>query len=91
MTSMNMPGISLSLLNLTNVASECSSTSVAQLLEFIDAPHNSPAWPATQNIYPLPEKLRNRRRADQFTEVAKEETNLAPDGPKLQGQANPSS
>lgn len=84
MGSMNMPGISLSLLNLTNIAAECSFTSVEHLLQLIDAPHTSVAWPATQNIYPLPEKLRNRKRADQFTEADKEEK-VVVQGPKLQG------
>ena len=86
MTSMNMPGISLSLLNLTNVAAECSSTPSKTLLEYLDAPHRSPGWPATGNIYPLPAKLGNRKRADQYTEVAKEEKKAAPSGPKLLGK-----
>jgi len=84
MTSMNMPGVSLSLLNLTNVAAECSFTSTEKLLELLDAPHNSPAWPANQNVYPLPEKLKGRKMADKFTEVEKEEE-IVSKGPKLQG------
>ena len=82
MTSMNMPGISLSLLNLTNVAAECSFTSTTKLLELLDAPHNSPAWPANQGVYPLPEKLKNRKRQDRFVEVEKEEE-IVSTGPRL--------
>lgn len=84
MGSMNMPGVSLSLLNLTNIADECPFASVEHLLQLIDAPHTTTAWPATQNIYPVPEKLKSRKRADQFTEVDKEEKVVAT-GPKLDG------
>lgn len=72
MGSMNMPGISLTLLNLTNVSEECSIP-VPKLLELLDAPHNSPAWPTTHGIYPLPENLERRKREDAWVEVAKEE------------------
>jgi dihydroxyacetone kinase len=86
MGSMNMPGISLSLLNLTNIAEECSFTSTAHLLELIDAPHNTPAWPATQNIYPVPPHLAQRKRADMFTEVEQEVKVVHADGPKMIGE-----
>ncbi|WWC72612.1 dihydroxyacetone kinase [Kwoniella pini CBS 10737] len=83
MGSMNMPGISLSLLNLTNVADEHSFVSTSELLEFLDAPHNSPAWPATAQRYPLPETLRNRKRTDAFTEVEEEKEEVYTGGAKL--------
>jgi dihydroxyacetone kinase len=85
MGSMNMPGVSLSLLNLTNIAEECSFTSTSHLLELIDAPHNTPGWPATQNMYPVPPNLASRKRADQFIEVEKEEKVVHTGGPKLIG------
>lgn len=69
---MNMPGISLTLLNLTNVSEECSIP-VPKLLEMLDAPHNSPAWPSTQNMYPVPESLGSRKRQDAWVDVKKEE------------------
>ncbi|WWD07286.1 dihydroxyacetone kinase [Kwoniella europaea PYCC6329] len=83
MGSMNMPGISLSLLNLTNVAAENSFVSTSRLLELLDAPHNSPAWPATSQRYPLPEGLRNRKREDAFTEVEEEKEEVYTGGAKL--------
>lgn len=85
MTSLNMPGISLSLLNLTNISSECSIVSVGRLLDFLDAPHNSPGWPAIP-IRPVPGKLDQRKREDKFTEVEKEEKQVPLEGPKLQSQ-----
>lgn len=88
MGSMNMPGISLSLLNLTNIAEECSFTSTKHLLELIDAPHNTPGWPATQNMYPVPPELAQRKRADQFIEVEKEEKVAHIGGPKMIGKSN---
>lgn len=87
MGSMNMPGVSLSLLNLTNVAADCGFTSVDHLLELLDAPHNTPAWPATQNIYPVPQSLASRKRADMFTEVEKEEKIVHTGGEKLVGRS----
>ncbi|ORY31220.1 Dak1 domain-domain-containing protein [Naematelia encephala] len=90
MGSMNMPGLSISLLNLTNVSVDCPEFQVDTLLDLLDAPHTSFAWPATQNIYPLPDALRTRTRADLFTEVKQEEKETTqnipdePSGPKLQ-------
>ena len=78
MGSMNMPGISLSLLNLTNVAAECPFT-VEDLLAKLDAPHNSSAWPTTQNIYPVPDALASRSRADQYIDI-EEEKKVVPEG-----------
>ncbi|WVQ85797.1 dihydroxyacetone kinase [Cryptococcus sp. DSM 104549] len=85
MGSMNMPGISLSLLNLTNVAADISSVSTEQLLTFLDAPHNSVSWPATSQIYPLPEALKGRKREDKFVEAEEEEKEEVVGGPQLFG------
>ncbi|ODN82872.1 dihydroxyacetone kinase [Cryptococcus amylolentus CBS 6039] len=85
MGSMNMPGISLSLLNLSNVAAENNFVSVPKLLEFLDAPHNSVAWPATSQIYPLPEHLKNRKREDKFIDVEEEKKEENIGGPELFG------
>lgn len=85
MGSMNMPGISLSLLNLTNVAEECSFVDTSKLIGFLDAPHNSVAWPATSQIYPLPEKLANRKREDKFVDVEEEKKEEVTGGPQLFG------
>lgn len=82
MGSMNMPGFSISLTNLSNI-SESTSVSVERLLELIDAPHNSVAWPATSRIYPVPEALAKRKRAEYFTEVEKEEKKAPIQGPKI--------
>ncbi len=86
MTSLNMPGISLSLLSLTNVASERPYVTTSKLLESLDAPHNSPGWPASGYTLPLPEKLKMRKRDDKFVEVEKEEKKIVPGGPKLLGE-----
>ncbi|EIW70120.1 hypothetical protein TREMEDRAFT_29967 [Tremella mesenterica DSM 1558] len=82
MGSMNMPGMSISLLNLTNVSEECG-LSIEELLELIDAPHNSPGWPATQNMYPVPDFLARRKREEHFTEVDAEPRKEVSKGPKL--------
>ena len=84
MGSMNMPGISLHLTNLTNISEEVKIPT-SRILELIDAPHTSFAWPATQNIYPLPKKLENRKRQDAFTEIEAEKKHEVPEGPKLPG------
>lgn len=83
MGSMNMPGISLSLLNLSNIERETGVTA-DRLIELIDAPHTSVAWPATEHVYSnLPKSLAARKRADQFTEVEVETKQAAHAGPKL--------
>jgi dihydroxyacetone kinase len=85
MGSMNMPGISLHLLNLTNVAADCPFKSTKDVLEMLDAPHRTPAWPTTHNIYPLPQEL-VRKRKDMFIEKPKvEEKKEVVKGPKLLG------
>ena len=88
MGSMNMPGLSISLTNLTNIAAD-TGVSTTKLLELIDAPHTSFAWPATQNIYPVPQKLQGRKRQDAFTEVEKEAKKEEAAGPTLQGEVAP--
>ncbi|OCF38378.1 dihydroxyacetone kinase [Kwoniella heveanensis CBS 569] len=88
MGSMNMPGISLSLLNLNNVSADCPFVSTDRLLELLDAPHNSVAWPATSQIYPLPERLRGRKREEQFTEVEEEREEIETGGAKLLADAD---
>ncbi|WOO82040.1 Dihydroxyacetone kinase [Vanrija pseudolonga] len=86
MGSMNMPGISISLLNLTNVAAD-TGVPVPQLISYIDAPHAATAWPATEHIWPVPKGLAARTRTDKFTEVAAEEKAAVPTGPELTGNA----
>ena len=86
MGSMNMPGISLSLLNLTNVAADCAKiTTVEHLIELIDAPHTSVAWPATQNIYPVPKALATKTRHERYAEEPEEEKKEDVGGPKVPG------
>lgn len=83
MGSMNMPGISLSLLNLSNIESETGVTA-DRLIELIDAPHTSVAWPATEHIYQnLPKSLASRKRHDQYIDVPEEKKETAPTGPKI--------
>lgn len=102
MASLNAPGFSISLLNLTHVAKtfasissepipnaisttsstksqEVTSISVEALLELIDAPHASAAWPGG-DIYPLPEHLQRRCMGERFIDV--------PDHPEAQVNGN---
>lgn len=101
MASLNAPGFSISLLNLTHVAKtfasislepipnavsttctkakEVTSISVESLLELIDAPHASAAWPGG-DIYPLPEHLQRRSMGERFIDV--------PDHPEAQVNGN---
>lgn len=85
MGSMNMPGISLTLLNLSNVSQECSIP-VLKLLELLDAPHNTPAWPTTQNMYPVPQALQDRKRQEAWVDVAKEEKPKRKESKKILGE-----
>ncbi|EJT49850.1 glycerone kinase [Trichosporon asahii var. asahii CBS 2479] len=83
MGSMNMPGMSLSVMNVSNVARD-TGLSVDKIISLLDAPHTAPAWPATAGVYPLPEKLRNRPLSERLTEISPEETKeSAPKGPAL--------
>lgn len=61
-TSMNMPGVSLTLLNLTSTASE-ASTSDDQLVAFLDFTHGALAWPGSV-LYPADERLAKRTLAE---------------------------
>ena len=83
MGSMNMPGISLTLLNLSNVSEECNIPA-SKLLEMLDAPHNSPAWPQTSGIYPLPQELK-RSRKDAWVDIEKEEKVVKKGGKQILG------
>lgn len=84
MGSMNMPGMSLSVLNVSNVARE-TGLSVEKLISLLDAPHTAPAWPATSSVYPLPAKLQNRPLSERLTEIPAETKESAPKGPRLEG------
>jgi dihydroxyacetone kinase len=86
MGSMNMPGISLTLLNLSNVSEE-TSIPVSRILELLDAPHNSPAWPATAGLFPLPKELEGRKRKDAWVDVAKEEKPIRKESNKIIGES----
>jgi dihydroxyacetone kinase len=89
MGSMNMPGISLHLLNLTNVTADFPAKSTTDLLDMIDAPHRTSAWPTTHNMYPVPADLKDRLRKDKFVE-SKKDSELKKEvaqGPKLTGES----
>ena len=64
MGSLNQPGFSLTLLNLTHVAK--STSSVDQVISLIDAPHASASWPTNSIIGSTPEALRNRTREERL-------------------------
>jgi len=57
---------------------------VEKLLELLDAPHNSPAWPQTSGIYPLPKDL-ERSRKDAWVDVEKEEKVVKKGGKQILG------
>lgn len=88
MGSMNMPGISLTLLNLTNVSDE-TSIPVDKLLELVDAPHRTPAWPTTHNLYPVSPELAHRKRQDAWVDVAKDEKPPKKESKPIYGQSVP--
>jgi len=50
----------------------------------LDAPHNSPAWPQTSGIYPLPKDL-ERVRKDAWVDVEKEEKVIKKGGKQILG------
>ena len=50
----------------------------------LDAPHNSPAWPQTSGIYPLPKDL-ERSRKDAWVDVEKEEKVVKKGGKQILG------
>jgi dihydroxyacetone kinase len=82
MTSLNAPGFSLTLLNLTHIATSVSS--VTELLAFVDAPHASAAWPST-SVFPVPEKLARRTREEKFVDIPAEHRLAVVGGSTLQG------
>ncbi|OZJ04492.1 hypothetical protein BZG36_02667 [Bifiguratus adelaidae] len=65
MTSMNAPGISISLLNLTNIA-KTSNHTLDELLQLIDAPHGTFSWPGSAVYQQLPDAIINRSREEKF-------------------------
>ncbi|KAJ7641469.1 Dak1 domain-containing protein [Roridomyces roridus] len=77
MTSLNAPGFSLTLLNLTHIAKSVSS--VEELIKFVDAPHASAAWPS-KSVYPTPTHLEKRAREEKFIEICVTEHKLAKSG-----------
>lgn len=68
MTSLNAPGISLSLLNLTNIAKD-TSHSIEDLLALIDAPHGTFSWPGGLVYSNVPEAIRNRPREQKILQA----------------------
>ncbi|KAJ7736744.1 Dak1 domain-containing protein [Mycena maculata] len=80
MTSLNAPGFSLTLLNLTRIAKTVSS--VDELLAFVDAPHASAAWPS-KSVYPVPERLAKRTRDEKFVDIPAEHKLAQVGGPTL--------
>ncbi|KAJ7471889.1 Dak1 domain-containing protein [Mycena latifolia] len=80
MTSLNAPGFSLTLLNLTHISKSVSS--VEELLAFVDAPHASAAWPS-KSVYPIPEKLSKRSREEKFVDIPAEHKLAQVGGPTL--------
>ena len=83
MGSLNQPGFSLTLLNLTHVAK--STSSVEQVISLIDAPHASAAWPTNSIIGSTPEALTNRTREERSIDVPEETAEVVVGGPKLYG------
>lgn len=81
MGSMNMPGFSVSLLNVTNVARDTGRAEDA-LIALLDAPHTSAAWPATSTVHPLPGPLAGRKRGDAWAEAEVEAELAAPPEPE---------
>jgi dihydroxyacetone kinase len=75
MGSLNQPGFSLTLLNLTHVSKTASS--VDQVTSLIDAPHASAAWPANNIIGSTPEALRKRTREEKWIDVPEETAEVA--------------
>ncbi|KAJ7119555.1 Dak1 domain-containing protein [Mycena epipterygia] len=80
MTSLNAPGFSLTLLNLTHISKTVSS--VEELLAFVDAPHASAAWPST-SVYPVPTQLSQRTREEKFVDIPAEHKLAQAGGPTL--------
>ncbi|KAJ7904951.1 Dak1 domain-containing protein [Mycena leptocephala] len=80
MTSLNAPGFSLTLLNLTHISKTVSS--VDELLAFVDAPHASAAWPST-NVYPVPPQLAKRAREEKFVDIPADHKLAPVGGPTL--------
>lgn len=72
MTSLNAPGFSISLLNLSFVArARNNGKGEAEIIELVDAPHASAAWPGS-NLSLVPEHLARRTREERFVDVVEE-------------------
>lgn len=72
MTSLNAPGFSISLLNLSFVArARNNGKGEAEIIELVDAPHASAAWPGS-NLSLVPEHLAKRTREERFVDVVEE-------------------
>ncbi|KAF9039619.1 Dak1-domain-containing protein [Hymenopellis radicata] len=72
MTSLNAPGFSITLLNVSHSARILNSgKGEEEIIDLYDAPHASAAWPGG-NIYPVPENLKKRTREEKIIEVKEE-------------------
>ncbi|KAG7442219.1 dihydroxyacetone kinase [Guyanagaster necrorhizus] len=72
MTSLNAPGFSITLLNLSFVArARNNGKGEAEIIELIDAPHASAAWPGS-NLSLVPDHLAKRTREERFVDVVEE-------------------
>lgn len=88
MTSLNAPGFSITLLNISHTTRTFDSGKGEQeILDLYDAPHASAAWPGG-NIYPVPETLKKRTREEKFIELKDEPVAAQEEskGPKVSGE-----
>ncbi|KIY72772.1 Dak1-domain-containing protein, partial [Cylindrobasidium torrendii FP15055 ss-10] len=64
MTSLNAPGFSLTLLNISHTNRvHKASKGEAEIIALLDAPHATSSWPSSTQ-YPAPESLRSRSREE---------------------------
>ena len=88
MTSLNAPGFSITLLNVTHTARVFDSGKGEQeILDLIDAPQASAAWPGS-SFTSIPETLRARTRQERYIEVTEEPVaaQVEKTGPKVNGK-----
>ena len=83
MGSLNQPGFSLALFNLTHVTK--SASSVDQIISLIDGPHASATWPTNSIVGLTPEGLRKRTQEGRSINVPEETTEVVVGGPKIYG------
>jgi len=81
MGSLNQPGFSLILLNLTHIAKLASS--VGQVTFLIEAPHLSAAWPTNSIIRLTTETLRKRTRDQRSIDIPEEAAEVMVGGSKI--------